>query len=140
MEPLRPATGATASSAGAAVTPRTVASNVPLTPAPGQSVRQRLCAGSTREQLAGAWTLAWDAGQHTCPVTLTTDRGASGLAARADVSCPSEIFMTKGWDVMGSEHRAAGSRGQDHRPPAAHGPNRYTGILSENNQANALDR
>lgn len=139
-EPLRPATGATAASAGAAVTPRTVASNVPLTPPPVNPAGNAYAAGSTREQLAGAWTLAWDSGQHTCPVTLTTDRGMSGLAARADVSCPSEIFMTKGWDVMGSDIVLQDHVGKITARLQPTGPNRYTGILADNNQAIALDR
>ncbi len=57
----------------------------------------------SQDQLAGAWTFSWDNGARTCPVTLSTARGASGLSAQADISCPSEIFMTKGWDTLGSD-------------------------------------
>ncbi len=138
--PSPASTGASAASAGAAVTPRSVASNVPLTPPPVNPAGNAYAAGSTRDQLSGAWTLAWDSGQHTCPVTLTTDRGMSGLAARADVSCPSEIFMTKGWDMMGSDIVLQDHVGKVTARLQPAGPNRYTGVLSDNNQAIALDR
>ncbi|MFD2031300.1 protease inhibitor Inh/omp19 family protein [Ancylobacter dichloromethanicus] len=59
--------------------------------------------GAARTQLAGTWKYGWDNGQKSCNVTLSTDRGMSGFAATADVDCPNDIFMTKGWDVWGNE-------------------------------------
>lgn len=135
-----PATGAGAASASAAVTPRTVAANVPLTPPPTTPTGSAYAATGAKEQLSGAWTMAWDSGQHTCPVTLTTDRGMNGLSARADVSCPSEIFMTKGWDMLGSDIVLQDHLGKVTARLQPAGPNSYIGTLIENNQAIALNR
>ncbi|BAF86933.1 hypothetical protein AZC_0935 [Azorhizobium caulinodans ORS 571] len=140
MADAAPATGATAASASAAVTPKTVASNVPLTPPPALPTGSAYAATGAKEALSGAWTLAWDSGQHTCPVQLTTDRGMNGLSARADVSCPSEIFMTKGWDMMGSDIVLQDHLGKVTARLQPAGPNAFIGTLVENNQAIALNR
>ena len=101
-------TGASASTAGDAVTPRNTASaatSVPLTQpaaaAPGGVAYA--APGATRTQLAGSWSFSWDNGAKSCKLILSTERGMSGFAANADVGCPNDIFMTKGWDVWGSE-------------------------------------
>ncbi|MCK0196147.1 AprI/Inh family metalloprotease inhibitor [Ancylobacter sp. 6x-1] len=101
-------TGASAQTASAAVTPRETAQaaqSVALSPPPATAPGGVAYAdpGATRSQLAGTWTYVWDNGQKTCPLTLSTDRGMSGFAASADVSCPNDIFMTKGWDVWGND-------------------------------------
>lgn len=140
MSSAAPVTGAGAMSASAAVTPSTVASNVPLTPPAIAPTGSAYAATGEKEQLSGAWTLAWDSGQHTCPVTLTTDRGMNGLSARADVSCPSEIFMTKGWDMLGPDIVLQDHLGKVTARLQPAGPNRYTGLLVENSQAIALNR
>ncbi|MDQ0509985.1 protease inhibitor Inh/omp19 family protein [Ancylobacter amanitiformis] len=97
--------GATAATAAAAVTPRAAATPVALSPpaatAPGGVAYAE--PGAARTQLAGVWNFAWDSGQKTCKVTLSTTRGMSGFAANADVGCPNDIFMTKGWDVWGND-------------------------------------
>ncbi|MCS0504358.1 protease inhibitor Inh/omp19 family protein [Ancylobacter mangrovi] len=100
------ATGASAATASAAVTPKTtpetpVALAPPAPTAPGGVAYAE--PGAARTQLAGAWNYGWDDGQKTCKITLSTDRGMNGFAANADVGCPNDIFMTKGWDVWGSE-------------------------------------
>lgn len=136
----RPAVGATAATAGAAVTPTTTASNVPLTPPPTNPGGVAYAASNTQEQLSGAWTFAWDEGRRTCPLTLSTARGASGLAAQADISCPSEIFMTKGWDVMGSDLVLQNHVGKVTARLQPDGANRYVGTLLDNNQQIALTR
>ncbi|WP_029349323.1 protease inhibitor Inh/omp19 family protein [Bosea sp. 117] len=100
------ATGAAASTAAAAVTPRTADNSVALNPPPSATAPGGVAyaePGAARTQLAGTWTFAWDEGRKTCPVTLTTDRGMSGFSATADVTCPNDIFMTKGWDVWGND-------------------------------------
>ncbi|GLK85995.1 protease inhibitor Inh/omp19 family protein [Ancylobacter defluvii] len=101
-------TGASAATAGDAVTPRdttSAATSVPLTQpaaaAPGGVAYAE--PGATRTQLAGNWSFSWDNGAKSCKLTLSTERGMSGFAANADVGCPNDIFMTKGWDVWGSE-------------------------------------
>ena len=104
--PIAPPTyGATAANATDAVTPRqpdaTVAMNPPPATAPGGVAYAE--PGAARTQLAGNWNFVWDNGQKTCKVALSTERGMSGFAATADVGCPNDIFMTKGWDVWGSE-------------------------------------
>ncbi|QFR31873.1 protease inhibitor Inh/omp19 family protein [Ancylobacter sp. TS-1] len=104
--PGEPGYGANASSAAAAVTPRaTTASAVALSPPPATAPGGVAYAepGAARTQLAGTWTYGWDDGQKKCKVTLSTDRGMTGFAANADVDCPNDIFMTKGWDVWGNE-------------------------------------
>lgn len=137
---IRPSTGAGAATAGAAVTPTTTASNVPLTPPPTNPGGVAYAASNTQEQLSGAWTFAWDEGRRTCPLTLSTARGASGLAAQADISCPSEIFMTKGWDVMGSDLVLQNHVGKVTARLQPDGANRYVGTLLDNNQQIALTR
>lgn len=103
--PAAPAYGASAATASDAVTPRPTDASVALAPpaatAPGGVAYAE--PGAARTQLAGTWNFAWDSGQKTCKVTLSTRRGMSGFAADADVSCPNDIFMTKAWDVWGSE-------------------------------------
>lgn len=103
--PGTPTTGATAATAADAVTPRQPASQVALAPPPATAPGGVAYAepGAARTQLAGTWNYGWDNGQKTCKVTLSTDRGMSGFAANADVDCPNDIFMTKGWDVWGNE-------------------------------------
>ncbi|QIB33002.1 protease inhibitor Inh/omp19 family protein [Ancylobacter pratisalsi] len=100
------ATGASAATASAAVTPKTSqATPVALAPPPATAPGGVAYAdpGAARTQLAGAWNYGWDNGQKTCSITLSTDRGMNGFAANADVGCPNDIFMTKGWDVWGNE-------------------------------------
>ncbi|MFT0860150.1 protease inhibitor Inh/omp19 family protein [Ancylobacter sp. G4_0304] len=103
--PAAPSYGAGAATASEAVTPRPTDASVALAPpaatAPGGVAYAE--PGAARTQLAGTWNFAWDDGQKTCKVNLSTRRGMSGFAADADVSCPNDIFMTKGWDVWGSE-------------------------------------
>ena len=103
--PGMPATGASAATAADAVTPRQPASQVALAPPPATAPGGVAYTepGATRTQLAGTWKYGWDNGQKSCKVTLSTDRGMSGFAANADVDCPNDIFMTKGWDVWGNE-------------------------------------
>lgn len=105
--PATPTYGASAATAAAAVTPTApaTASQVALAPPPATAPGGVAYAepGAARTQLAGTWKYAWDDGQKSCDVTLSTDRGMSGFAANAGVDCPNDIFMTKGWDVWGSE-------------------------------------
>ncbi len=137
-----PVTGAGANTARAAVTPTATASagNVPLTPPPVNPGGTAYAASNTQEQLSGAWTFSWDNGAHTCPLTLSTARGASGLSAQADISCPSEIFMTKGWDMLGSDLVLQNHVGKVTARLAPAGPNRYVGIIADNNQSIVLTR
>lgn len=104
----QPAYGAAAATASAAVTPKpsTAANAVALTAPPAATAPGGVAyaePGAARTQLAGKWTFTWDGGQKSCPVTLSTSQGMSGLAASADLSCPNDIFMTKGWDMWGNE-------------------------------------
>ncbi|MDF2994617.1 MAG: hypothetical protein K0R27_254 [Xanthobacteraceae bacterium] len=104
----RPTYGAGAATAGAAVTPKpsTANNSVALNPPPAATAPGGVAyaePGAARSQLAGKWNFSWDGGQKTCPVTLSTSQGMSGLAAAADLSCPNDIFMTKGWDMWGNE-------------------------------------
>ena len=98
-------TGASAATAAAAVTPRTAhetpVAMAPSAPATGGAAYAE--PGAARTQLAGSWDYRWDAGQKSCKIILSTDRGMNGFAANADVGCPNDIFMTKGWDVWGNE-------------------------------------
>ncbi|MEP9369341.1 AprI/Inh family metalloprotease inhibitor [Xanthobacter sp. VNH20] len=134
--------GANATTAASAVTPTAVAnaSSVPLTPPPVNPGGTAYAASNEQEQLAGAWTFAWDGGQHSCPVTLSTVRGASGLSAQADISCPSEIFMTKGWDVLGSDIVLQNHVGKITARLQPSGANRYVGVIADNNQPIVLTR
>ncbi len=137
-----PATGASAATAQAAVTPRPVAQNVSLNPpaatAPGGVAYAD--PGTTRSQLAGTWTYAWDGGQKTCPLTLTTDRGMSGFAASADVSCPNDIFMTKGWDVWGNDIVLQNHVGKVTARLKPAGTGRYDGVATSDGSSVALTR
>lgn len=104
----QPATGASAATASAAVTPKPSETNnsVAINPLPAATAPGGVAyaePGATRTQLAGSWSFAWDEGQKSCPVTLSTSQGMSGFAASADLSCPNDIFMTKGWDMWGNE-------------------------------------
>lgn len=104
--PTATAYGASATTAADAVTPttHTPATQVALTPPPATAPGGVAYAepGAARTQLAGTWNYRWDNGEKSCKVTLSTDRGMSGFAANADVDCPNDIFMTKGWDVLGN--------------------------------------
>ncbi len=97
--------GAGAATAAAAVTPRPPETPVALSTTPAAAPGGVAYAepGAARTQLAGAWKFAWDSGQKSCKVTLSTDRGMTGFAANADVDCPNDIFMTKAWDVWGND-------------------------------------
>jgi hypothetical protein len=86
--------------------PSTANNSVALNPPPAATAPGGVAyaePGAARSQLAGKWNFSWDGGQKTCPVTLSTSQGMSGLAAAADLSCPNDIFMTKGWDMWGNE-------------------------------------
>ncbi len=135
-----PATGATAASASAAVTPSSTASAVPLAPPPVNPGATAYAVSGSQDQLAGPWTFSWDNGSRTCPVTLSTSRGASGLSAQADISCPSEIFMTKAWDTLGSEIVLQNHVGKVTARLAPAGPNRFVGVIADNNQPVVLTR
>ncbi len=133
-------TGAEAETATSAVTPRATADAVPLTPPPANPGGTAYAPSAAKEQLAGAWTFGWDNGQRTCPVSLSTKRGLSSLAAQADVSCPSEIFMTKGWDMMGPDLVLQNHQGKITARLRPSGPNRYVGVLTDTDQQVALTR
>lgn len=135
-----PPTGANAASASAAVTPTATAAAVPLTPPPVNPGATAYAVSGSQDQLAGAWTFSWDNGTRTCPVTLSTSRGASGLSAQADISCPSEIFMTKGWDTLGSDIVLQNHVGKVTARLAPAGPNRFVGVIADNNQPVVLTR
>ena len=135
-----PATGATAASARAAVTPSSTAAAVPLAPPPVNPGATAYAVSGSQDQLAGPWTFSWDNGSRTCPVTLSTSRGASGLSAQADISCPSEIFMTKAWDTLGSEIVLQNHVGKVTARLAPAGPNRFVGVIADNNQPVVLAR
>ncbi|WP_127090721.1 protease inhibitor Inh/omp19 family protein [Aquabacter cavernae] len=135
-------TGANAASASAAVTPSTTASaaSVPLAPPPVNPGAVAYATTGTQEQLSGAWTFSWDDGSRTCPLTLSTARGVSGLSAQADISCPSEIFMTKGWDMLGPDLVLQNHVGKVTARLSPSGPNRYVGVIADNNQSVVLTR
>ena len=137
-----PATGARAVTASAAVTPTAAATSasVPLTPPPVNPGATAYATSGTQEQVSGAWTFTWDNGARTCPVTLSTARGASGLSAQADISCPNEIFMTKGWDMLGPDLVLQNHVGKVTARLAPSGPNRYVGVLADTNQPVVLTR
>lgn len=127
-------------SAADAITPRNTANNVPLTPPPANPGAVAYAPSAAKEQLSGAWTFSWDNGRNTCPVTLSTTRGLSGMAAQADVSCPSDIFMTKGWDTMGSDLVLQNHQGKITARLQPAGPNRYVGTLGDTSQQVTLSR
>ncbi|HSI40342.1 MAG TPA: protease inhibitor Inh/omp19 family protein [Xanthobacteraceae bacterium] len=128
----QPAFGAGAASAGDAVTPRrasdTLAINAPAPAAPGGVAFAE--PGAARTQLAGDWTFGWDDGQKTCPVKLSTEHGLSGFAASADVTCPNDIFMTKGWDLWGSEIVLQNHVGKVTARLKTAGSGRYEGVVT----------
>lgn len=136
-----PAQTASAETASDAISSRTtVASNVPLSPPPANPGGSAYAPTAAKEQMAGAWNFGWDNGRYTCPVTLSTKRGLSGLAAQADVSCPSEIFMTKGWDMMGPDLVLQNHQGKVTARLQPSGPNRYVGVITDTNQRVVLMR
>ncbi|WP_454915462.1 protease inhibitor Inh/omp19 family protein [Xanthobacter sediminis] len=128
-----------AASAADAIAPR-AANTVPLTPPPANPGGAAYAPTAAKEQLSGAWRFSWDEGHNSCPVTLSTTRGLSGMSAQADVSCPSEIFMTKGWDMMGSDLVLQNHQGKVTARLEPAGPNRYVGVLADTNQQVALAR
>lgn len=128
------------SAAATGAIPTRTAATVPLTPPPANPGGNAYAASAAREQMSGGWSFAWDNGRHTCPVTLSTTRGLNGLAAQADVSCPSEIFMTKGWDMMGPDLVLQNHQGKVTARLQPAGPNRYVGIITDTNQQVVLDR
>lgn len=134
------ATGANAATASAAVTPSAATATVPLTPPPVNPGATAYATSGTQEQLSGAWTFSWDNGARTCPVTLSTAHGVSGLSAQADISCPNEIFMTKGWDTLGPDLVLQNHVGKVTARLSPSGPNRYVGVLADNNQPIVLTR
>ncbi len=129
-----------ATSAAEAITPRATANAVPLTPPPANPGATAYAPSAAKEQLSGAWSFSWDNGRYSCPVTLSTTRGLSGMAAQADVSCPSEIFMTKGWDTMGPDLVLQNHQGKVTARLQPDGPNRYTGTIADTNQQVTLAR
>ncbi|MFG1344218.1 protease inhibitor Inh/omp19 family protein [Xanthobacter autotrophicus DSM 431] len=130
----------TAETATGAITPRTAANNVPLTPPPASPTGNAYAPTAAKEQLSGAWSFGWDNGRNTCPLRLSTDRGLNGLSAQADVSCPSEIFMTKGWDMMGPDIVLQNHQGKVTARLQPAGPNRYVGLITDTNQQISLTR
>ncbi|MCJ8142132.1 protease inhibitor Inh/omp19 family protein [Ancylobacter sp. A5.8] len=140
--PAAPAYGAAAATASDAVTPRPTDASVALAPpaatAPGGVAYAE--PGAARTQLAGTWNFAWDEGQKTCKVTLSTRRGMSGFAADADVSCPNDIFMTKGWDVWGSEVVLQNHVGKVTARLQPAGDGRYDGVLTGDGEKVTLTR
>ncbi len=127
-------------SAADAIAPRTTANNVPLAPPPANPGGAAYAPTAAKEQLSGAWSFSWDNGHSTCPVTLSTTRGLSGMSAQADVSCPSEIFMTKGWDMMGPDIVLENHQGKVTARLVPAGPNRYVGVMTDTSQQVALAR
>ena len=130
--------GVSAAATGA-ITTRTAAT-VPLTPPPANPGGTAYAATAAKEQMSGAWSFGWDNGRNTCPVMLSTTRGLNGLAAQADVSCPSEIFMTKGWDMMGPDLVLQNHQGKVTARLQPSGPNRYVGTIADTNQQVVLVR
>lgn len=103
--PALPGHGANAETAADAVTPRPGTTPVAMSPSPSAAPGgvAYTAPGAARTQMAGTWQYKWDNGQKSCKVVLSTDQGISGFAANADVDCPNDIFMTKGWDMWGNE-------------------------------------
>ncbi|MGE4372384.1 MAG: protease inhibitor Inh/omp19 family protein [Xanthobacter sp.] len=123
-----------------AITPRSTASNVPLTPPAANPGATAYASSATRDQLAGAWTFNWDDGKNSCPLKLSTDRGLSGLAAQADISCPGEIFMTKGWSMMGPDLVLQNHQGKVTARLSPDGTNRFVGEMTDSGQKIVLTR
>lgn len=130
---------ATAQAATGAIAPR-AAATVPLTPPPVNPGGTAYAPSAAKEQLSGAWTFGWENGHNSCPLTLSTARGLSGMSAQADISCPSEIFMTKGWDTMGSDIVLQNHQGKVTARLHPAGANRYVGTLSDSGQQVVLTR
>lgn len=135
-----PAPETVADTATGAISPRTAANSVPLTPPPSNPGGNAYAPSAAQGQLSGAWSFSWDGGRNTCPLRLGTDRGLSGLSAQADVSCPSEIFMTKGWDMMGSDIVLQNHQGKVTARLQPAGANRYVGVLADTGQQVAISR
>lgn len=126
--------------AASAIKPSSVASNVPLTPPTANPGATAYAPSAASEQLAGAWQFKWDDGRNSCPLSLSAERGVSSLAAQADISCPGEIFMTKGWTMMGPDIILQNHQGKVTARLAPDGPNRYVGELADGSQKVALVR
>jgi len=139
-----PVYGAAATTADAAVTPRAAptpaATSVALNNPPGIGGTAYADAGATRSQLAGTWTYSWEEGHKNCPVTLSTDRGMSGMSASADVSCPNDIFMTKGWDVLGNDIVLQNHVGKVTARLQPAGPGRFDGVATGDGSKVTLTR
>lgn len=133
------APAATAQTATGAIAPR-AAATIPLTPPPVNPGGTAFAPSAAKEQLSGAWTFGWEGGSNSCPLTLSTARGLSGMSAQADISCPSEIFMTKGWDTMGSDIVLQNHQGKVTARLHPSGANRYVGTLSDSGQQVVLTR
>jgi len=130
---------ATAQAATGAIAPR-AAATVPLAPPPVNPGGTAYAPSAAKEQLSGAWSFGWENGRSSCPLTLSTTRGLSGMSAQADISCPSEIFMTKGWDTMGSDIVLQNHQGKVTARLHPAGANRYVGTLSDSGQQVVLTR
>ncbi len=120
----QPAYGAAAATAGAAVTPKpsTANNSVALTAPPAATAPGGVAyaePGAARSQLAGKWTFTWDGGQKSCPVTLSTSQGMSGLAASRRPLLPERHLHDQGLGHVGQRDGAAEPSRQGHRPPAA---------------------
>ncbi len=137
---ITPLAGNAPTSAATAITPRTAANTVPLSPPPTNPGATAYAPSAASEQLAGAWKFSWDDGRNTCPIKLSPDRGMSGLAAQADISCPGEIFMTKGWSMMGPDIVLQNHQGKVTARLSPDGPNRFVGKLSDDSQTVAISR
>jgi len=124
---------------GSAITPR-AAATVPLTPPPVNPGGTAYAPSAAKEQLSGAWTFGWENGRNSCPLTLSTARGLSSMSAQADISCPSEIFMTKGWDTMGPDIVLQNHQGKVTARLHPAGANRYVGTLTDGGQQVVLTR
>ncbi len=129
-----------AGNAATAITPRTAANTVPLSLPPTNPGATAYAPSAASEQLAGAWQFSWDDGRSSCPIKLSPDRGLSGLAAQADISCPGEIFMTKGWSMMGPDIVLQNHQGKVTARLSPDGPNRYVGKLSDDSKMVAISR
>lgn len=137
---ITPLSGNATATAATAITPRTTANAVALSPPPVNPGATAYAPSAASEQLAGAWQFSWDDGRNSCPIKLSPDRGLSGLAAQADISCPGEIFMTKGWSMMGPDIVLQNHQGKVTARFSPDGPNRFVGKLSDDSQTVAISR
>ncbi|MFK8251996.1 protease inhibitor Inh/omp19 family protein [Ancylobacter terrae] len=139
-----PVYGAGASTAAAAVTPRsTAAAVVPISAPPSATAPGGVAyaePGSQRAQLAGTWTFSWDGGSKSCPVTLTTERGMTDFAAQGDVSCPKDIFMTKSWDIWSNDIVLQNHVGKVTARLKPAGPQRFEGTSASLDETVTLTR